>query len=185
MKKTKNITTKELCLIGLFIALIAVGAFIKIPLPLIPLTLQTFFVLLAGLLLGARNGSLAVIGYILLGLSGLPVFASGGGIGYVLNPSFGYLLGFAIGAYIIGKIAHGAKLSFLRILIANLVGILIIYFLGMIYFYFISNFYLGNPVGVWALFTKQFIFTVPKDIFVCFVTALLGTRLIPITKKLS
>ena len=75
----KNMKTRELVLCALFVALITVGTFVRIPVGTDVYTLQFLFTLLAGLLLGARLGALAVIAYIALGLIGVPVFASGGG----------------------------------------------------------------------------------------------------------
>ena len=60
--------TKDLVLCAMFVALIAVGAFIKVPVPVVPFTLQFLFTMLAGLLLGPVNGALAVVVYIVLGL---------------------------------------------------------------------------------------------------------------------
>ena len=77
---------------SLFTALTAVGAFIKIPIPVVPFTLQFLFTILAGLLLGARLGAVSMGAYAFLGLAGLPIFAEGGGFWYVLKPSFGYIL---------------------------------------------------------------------------------------------
>ena len=100
-----KLTTREITFTGLFAALIAVGAFIKIdiPLPLYTMhfTLQWLFVLLAGFILGKKLGALSVITYIIVGLAGVPVFAAGGGIGYVLRPGFGFLLGFILAAAIV------------------------------------------------------------------------------------
>ena len=90
----------------MFVALIAAGAWIRIPGPVVPFTLQYLFTMLAGLLLGGKYGLLAVCVYIVLGLAGLPIFASGGGIGYILQPSFGYMIGFAVGAFATGSIAN-------------------------------------------------------------------------------
>ena len=86
--------TRSLVYCALFTALIAVGAFIKIPIPVVPFTLQYLFTMLAGILLGSRLGSLSVLAYMILGLIGLPIFSEGGGIGYVFKPSFGYIIGF-------------------------------------------------------------------------------------------
>lgn len=91
-------------MIAMFAALTAIGAFIKIPLPVVPFTLQIIFVFLAGSLLGSRNGFQSQLVYIGVGLVGLPVFTQGGGITYVLQPTFGYLIGFALAAFIIGFI---------------------------------------------------------------------------------
>ena len=80
--------TRELVFMAFFSALIAIGAFIKIPVPVCPFTLQLLFTTMAGLLLGSRLGSAAVWVYIALGLLGLPVFTNGGGPGYVFQPTF-------------------------------------------------------------------------------------------------
>src|SRR5574344_750761 len=87
-----NLKLREMILCALFMALTAVGAFIKIPLGGQIFTLQFLFTLLAGLLLGGRLGAKAVGVYTLLGLIGVPVFAEGGGPGYVFQPTFGYLI---------------------------------------------------------------------------------------------
>lgn len=180
----KNLKTKDLVLCALFVALIAIGAFIKIPIPVVPFTLQFLFTMLAGLLLGPELGFISVITYIIIGLIGLPIFSEGGGIAYIFKPSFGYIIGFAFGAYVTGKIAHeGNRPSIKKLLIANFSGLFIVYSFGMIYYYLISNFYLNSPIGVWTLILYCFILAVPGDILLCFIGAFLGKRLIPILKK--
>lgn len=69
--------TKSMIYCGLFTALIAAGAFIKIPVPVVPFTLQYLFTMLAGLFLGSRRGMISVVAYMLLGLAGLPIFSEG------------------------------------------------------------------------------------------------------------
>lgn len=93
---------------SMFTALISLGAFIKIPLgPFLPaITLQVFFVILSALFLGKYYGALCQVLYISLGLIGIPVFTNGSGIGYVMQPSFGYLLGFIPAAFVIGYLAE-------------------------------------------------------------------------------
>jgi len=136
---------KEITLVALFTATTIVGAFVRIPLPLVPFTLQSLFVLLSGAILGSKMGALSQGLYLFLGLVGLPVFAYGGGPGYVLQPTFGYLLGFIGGAYFIGKLQERFRYHCLwGILGVLLSGNLVIYFLGVSYLYLIKNLYLGH-----------------------------------------
>ncbi len=93
---------KRLILTALFAALIIVGSYIRFPLPPVPITLQTLFVLLAGFLGGSRMALFSVATYLLLGFIGLPVFSGGGGIGYLLGPTGGFLVGIVPAALIAG-----------------------------------------------------------------------------------
>ncbi|AGF58805.1 MULTISPECIES: biotin transporter BioY [Clostridium] len=179
----KKMTTKQLILCGLFTALIAVGAFIKIPIPVLPFTLQFLFTMMAGLLLGGEMGAYSVLIYILLGFIGLPIFTEGGGLGYIFKPTFGYIIGFWIASYVTGKIANEkSNPTYKRILTANFIGLAIVYSLGMIYYYIICNFVINTPIGVWPLFLYCFILAVPGDILLCILSALLYKRLIPTIK---
>jgi len=183
VESNKKMTTKQLILCGLFTALIAVGAFIKIPIPVLPFTLQFLFTMMAGLLLGGEMGAYSVLMYILLGLIGLPIFTEGGGLGYIFKPTFGYIIGFCIASYVTGKIANEkSNPTYKRILTANFIGLAIIYSLGMIYYYIICNFVINTPIGVWPLFLYCFILAVPGDILLCILSALLYKRLIPAIK---
>ena len=173
--------TRNLILCSLFAALTVVGAFIRIPIPVVPFTLQLLFTMMAGLLLGGKLGAASVCVYIVMGLIGLPVFTEGGGFAYVLKPSFGYILGFAVASYVTGKIANQtANPSYRRLLAANFVGLGIVYLMGMVYYYVMSNFYLGSPIGLWPLFLYCFLLAVPGDILLCILAAILGKRLIPL-----
>lgn len=176
--------TRQMVMCGLFVALIAIGAFIKIPLPLVPVTLQVFFTMIAGLLLGPRLGALSVIGYLVLGLAGLPIFTMGGGPSYVLQPTFGYLIGFALGAFVTGKIAYGVERpGFKRLLVANLLGLALVYVCGMVYYFLMSMFYLGNPIGLWPLLVSFCFISAPGDILLCILAAMLAKRMIPVMKR--
>ena len=185
MNKSK-ISTKELTLCAMFTALIAIGAFIRIPVPVVPFTLQFLFTMLGGLLLGGRLGSLSVLSYIVLGLFGMPIFAEGGGLGYVFNPSFGYIIGFCIASYITGVIGNNVKNpSIKRLLIANFLGLFIVYVIGMTYYWVIVTFYVGTGIGIWTLFLYCFILAVPGDILLCILSAVLAKRLIPLINKIT
>lgn len=176
--------TKRMVLCALFVALITIGAFIRIPVPGVPFTMQLEFVLLAGALLGGKLGMGAVLIYMAMGLLGLPVFAQGGGMSYVLKPSFGYIVGFAVGAYATGSIANKeVRPGMRRLLAANLTGLVIIYLFGMAYYWLICRFYLGTPIGLWPLLLNCFLLLVPGDIVLCVVGAALEKRLLPFIRS--
>lgn len=173
--------TKTLIYCGLFTALIAAGAFIKIPIPVVPFTLQFLFTMLAGLLLGSKRGTISVAAYMILGLIGLPIFSEGGGLWYVFKPSFGYIIGFCIGTYVTGLIAERMKEKTIpRYLFANFTGLLIVYAVGMIYYYVICNYVINTPIGVWPLILYCFILAVPGDICLCVLAAFLIKRIKPL-----
>ncbi len=182
----KRITPKEMTLCALFTVLTAVGAFLKIPVPVVPFTLQFLFTMMAGLLLGGRLGACSVGLYALLGLMGLPVFAEGGGFWYILKPSFGYIIGFIIGSYATGRITERLQRpTFGKILAANLIGLAIVYGMGMAYYYLICNFVIDTPIGLWPLFLYCFLLAVPGDLFLCFLAAGLAKRLRPAVAYLT
>lgn len=183
----KTIGIQGITLIPLFTALITVGAYVRIPTPLVPITFQVFFVVLAGLLLGPRFGAYSALLYLLLGLFGVPVFTEGGGFGYIFRPTFGYIIGFFFGAYATGKIAWSAasnhKASFQRLLLAVGIGVLIIYIIGAAYFYVISNYVIHIPIGVGALFLYCFAMVIPGDAITGVLAAILAKRLMPVIGK--
>ena len=176
-----NVKTKSMVYCGLFPALIAVGAFIKVPVPVVPFTLQYLFTMLAGLLLGAKRGAIAVLAYMLLGLAGLPIFTEGGGLWYVLKPSFGYIIGFVLGTYVTGRIAETMlKKTIPHYLLANLAGRASVYACGMSYYYVICNYVIDTPIAVWPLFLYCFILAVPGDIALSVLGAVIAKRVRPL-----
>lgn len=183
IQKTESIfTVKETVLFALFTALIAIGAFIRVPVPVCPFTLQLLFTTLAGLILGSKRGALSVALYVGLGLLGIPVFTSGGGPSYIFQPTFGYLIGFIAGAYVTGYMAERARSrSFGRILLGNLTGLMIVYLFGMVYVYIINTYYLGTPIGIWPIVLYCFILAVPGDICLCILAAGLSRKLLRVS----
>lgn len=176
--------TKSLIYCSLFTALIAVGAFIRIPIPVLPFTLQYLFTMLAGLLLGSKRGTISVVAYMLLGLAGLPIFTEGGGFWYVFKPSFGYIIGFCVGTYITGALAERFQQKTLsHYLIANFAGLAAVYAIGLIYYYLLCNYVIGTPIGVWPLFLYCFVLAIPGDIFLSVFAAVLTKRLQPILSR--
>ncbi len=151
--------TKNLTLCALFAALIAIGTYIKIPTPLLPLTLQTMFVVLAGLVLGRKLGAIAVCVYVLAGVIGLPVFT-----GSVMNPTFGYILGFVPGAWIAGYVAEKCGPRFWTWVCGGLAGMAVIYAVGIPYYYVMSKYYLGNELGARTLVVYFVVMPMPGDV---------------------
>ncbi len=179
-----KISVRYMAICALFAALTAVGAFIKIPVPVCPFTLQVLFTTLAGLILGKKYGALSILLYLILGLAGLPVFTAGGGFTYIFQPTFGYLLGFCFGTYVTGYIAGCVpKPSLARLLCASFAGLFIIYLLGMAYYYLICNFVIDSPIAIGTLILYCFALTVPGDIVLCILSAFIARRIIPIIKK--
>lgn len=161
-----------------FAALIAIGAFIRIPIPVCPFTLQLLFTTLAGLVLGPAKGAASVTLYVALGLSGLPLFTAGGGPSYVFQPTFGYLLGFIAGAGIAGLLA-GPPYPWTRrrVFAAVFVNLAVVYGFGVTYTYLLSRYYLGNDTTLWPIFLYAFAIEIPGDIAVCLTAAILSHRL--------
>ena len=118
--------------VAILTTLTTLGAFVRIPLPFtpVPLTLQTFFVLLGGAMLGGAAGSSSQSLYLILGASGLPVFAGArGGLSHLAGPTGGYLIGFVVAAYLVGKVVE-RKDSSIWLILAMLAGTGVIYLLG-------------------------------------------------------
>jgi biotin transport system substrate-specific component len=106
--------------IVVFMALTALSGFIRIPVPMspVPVTLQTFFVLLAGASLGGWRGGVSQLGYVAMGICGLPVFSTvGSGLLYLTGPGGGYMAGFVFAAFFVGFMRRFAGSSFIRLFI--------------------------------------------------------------------
>lgn len=173
----KNLRLREMILCALFVALITAGTFIKIPVGTDIYTLQFLFTLLAGLLLGARLGMVAMAVYILMGLLGIPVFAEGGGPSYILQPTFGYLLGFTLQAGINGWLVRRLGTPrFVSLLLANVAGMVVVYLLGISYFYYVSNYVIAAPISLWLAVWYCGILQAPADFLLCVAAALIGVR---------
>ena len=186
-EKRKN-QLLSLTLVPVFTVLMCVSAQITIPVPVIPFTLQVTVAIVSGLLLGSRLGFLSQALYLFMGLMGLPVFAGGGGgIGYVMRGSFGYLVGFLFCALIGGFLAditdirtNGVKVSYMRILLISLTALLVCYAFGISYLYFLSNYYTGYAGTKYSFVTTLAYGALPfigKDIGLCFLAAELTRRL--------
>ncbi|TFB08956.1 biotin transporter BioY [Candidatus Atribacteria bacterium MT.SAG.1] len=172
----KKINIRQMTLISLFAALTAVGAFISIPIGPVPITLQTLFTLLAAMTLGSVMGASSQIIYVLLGIVGLPVFAGfKAGIGILFGPTGGFLFGFIISAYIIGKIIELKKeKNIFYYFLAGLIGTLIIYILG------VTQLSLVTGIGIKKAIVVGMLPFLPGDILKIIVASFIASKLKPI-----
>ncbi len=158
-----------------------VGGLIKIPVPAFPtvfFTFQTVFVIMSGLVLGPKDGLFSQLAYMLIGLIGLPVFTQGGGIYYIFQPSFGYIIGFLAGAFLSGFLKSRFKtLSVLKLFFCAFFALASIYIIGMTYQFFIVWLFLENSVlaAFTTLSTLPFMFII--DAVMLYVICLLYPRI--------
>lgn len=179
---------KDITLCGMFSALIAIGAFLKIDIPLpfytMHFTLQWLFVMMAAFLLGRTKGTLAVGVYLMMGLVGLPIFAAGGGPSYIFRAGFGFLLGFALAAFVMGWLSEKrGKYNFASLLPISVIGMVLYYALGAVYFYFIKNIYTGDSIAFTVIVVQYCLITVIPDFILCVCASLLCARLKPLVAK--
>jgi biotin transport system substrate-specific component len=155
---------KQLLFCGLLAAFTAIGSLLKIPIPGTPLiiTLQTFFVFMSGLLLEPKYAFLSQLAYTAIGLLGLPVFSEGGGIAYVLRPSFGFIVGFCVCAPIISLIVRknllasislqsGKLKPIVKASVGALASVAAMYAVGSLYMFMIFNLYIGQSKSLWTV----------------------------------
>ena len=183
--RSRKFSTRDTILCGLFTSLIAVGAFISVPLPGVPFTMQILFVCLGVMLLG-RKASWPAFIYMILGLTGLPIFAKGGGIWYVFQPSFGYIPGFILGSlaggYIVDKYA---KNMYKYYILSGFVCVALSYACGMVYYYFLNTLYLHNSVTAQILWAYLFIPFIPGDGLSVLLAAFAAKKIVPSLKKMG
>lgn len=145
-------SARDITMTAVFAALAVVAAIlVRYAGSIVPFSLMPFVVMLAGGVLGARLGAMSMVVYIMLGLVGVPVFASPpfGGPAYVLQPTFGFLPGFVAAAYVIGLLLRNREQGGLGVYFFSMVaGIAVYYLFGIAYLYLILNYYLGQAVSV-------------------------------------
>ena len=171
MKRSKN-SVQDLCSIAIMAAITAVMAQIAIPMPMgVPLTMQTFAVTLAGVILGSKKGGMSILVYILLGAIGVPVFAEfSGGIQNLIGPTGGFIISFPIMAYVIGLGVEMRKkkgmFTFMLIL-----GTLLNYVVGVVMFCIVMDSSVMTAISACVL---PFI---PTAIIKAVVAAVLGLQI--------
>ncbi|MFT8358134.1 biotin transporter BioY [Bifidobacterium aquikefiri] len=132
-ERTRIFDNRSLAKVAVFAALISVLSFIRIAVGPVPISLENLAVMLAGVVLGPWLGALSVILLLALTALGLPLLGGNGGLALFVSPTAGYLLGFVIGAFVIGLISHSGKgFNIWKTALACLVGgMLIPYIFGI------------------------------------------------------
>ena len=176
-------SVRKLTAVALFTALLTASAFLRIPLPPVPVTLQAQVAMLCGCCLGGIGGLTATALYLLLGLLGLPVFAGGGGIAYVFQPTFGYLLGFCFGSLVCGVLSDRFKAGWYRIVLAQLAGLVIIYLVGITWFLTVSVHVAGSREALYKPFLISAATTLPVDFVLTVAFSVLVKRMHEFTKR--
>lgn len=140
----KSFQLQQQLIAAIFAAIIAVVAQITIPLPIVPLTLQTFIVGLTATILGRKVGTWAIVIYLVLGAIGLPVFAGGSaGIGALFGPTGGYLWGFIVCGLTIGSLIQLKPNHLPWAILANMIGFVLTLIIGSIWLKFAT----GMPIS--------------------------------------
>ena len=165
-------------------ALTAVGGFIRFPLGAMSFTLQDMFTVLAGVLLGWKWGAASQAVYVALGLMGLPIFTQGGGLGYVFQPSFGFLLGIIPAAALTGLLA-GERGEVKRVVPACVAGLAVMYLIGVPYMGMILNLYMGKGLSVWTIVKTGLLIYIPGDALKVAVVAAVAPSLCARLKRME
>ncbi|KEK25148.1 biotin transporter BioY [Bacillus gaemokensis] len=173
----------DLALAAMFVALMAIGANIVSWAPFlqvagVPLSMQPFFAILAGLLLGSRLGALSMTVYMLVGVAGAPIFANfKAGFGALLDPTGGFIIAFIVVAYVTGKLVEQKeKPQFGTFAIASATGIILTYVIGTTYMYAAVNVWMGGNMSYKAAWIIMMWFAI-KDIIFTVISAVIAPRI--------
>ncbi len=121
--------------------------------------------------------------YAALGLAGLPVFTAGGGITYVVFPTFGYIIGFIFSAFVTGIISTKMQPNTKNYMFASFCGLIILHIIGIPYYYIISHYVIQNSLTFKEIFLFCFVYTVPGDLLLCLLSARIALKLKPFINK--
>ena len=179
-----SLSISDLTLIALFTAVIAVSSWISIP-AAVPFTLQTFAVFLATGLLSGKRGTLTVLVYILLGAIGVPVFSGfTGGIGHLLGPTGGYIIGFIFSALVMWFAENRFGKS-LKVLAASMViGLIVCYAFGTAWFMAVYTKETGEIGLMTALGWCVFPYIIPDAVKIA-LAVILCRRLRPVITQME
>lgn len=183
ISKVHSLKTVDLVYCGIFVSLMMIGANITSFVPFlsfggVPITLQTFFAVLSGLVLGSKKGSLACTAYMLIGLAGAPVFSKfNGGVSYILFPTFGFIASFILIAYVAGLIVerfHTREVYVTAAIIATALN----YIIGTNWMYFAYKLWTAAPEGfTYGLAWLWMVPPMPKDLVLSIFAGFFAHRL--------
>ncbi|RKQ18477.1 biotin transporter BioY [Ureibacillus endophyticus] len=187
-KQKQKLRTVELVYCGLFATLMMIGANITSFAPFmviggVPITLQAFFAILAGLILGSRLGAISVTVYMLIGLAGAPVFARfSGGFSQILSPTFGFIVTFILVAFLVGKMVEKRPTKTMFIT-AAIIGTLVSYLLGTNWMYAAYMLWFGAPEGFsYSMAWLWMMPPLPKDLILAIFAGIFGYRIQKVLK---
>lgn len=175
-----NLKTKNLILYSLFAAMTAVLSQISLTFPFtpVPVNLAMLSVFLSGAMVGAKGGAVSQIVYVTLGAIGIPVFAKlSAGVGIILGPTGGYIVGYIVAAYITGYIIEKTGRNIKTYIFAMLIGLVFCYTLGTIWFMLITGTMINKAL------TLCVIPFIPGDVLKILAGSFLALRLNPIINK--
>jgi len=168
------ILVKDVVLVLSFTALTGICAKLKIEIGPVPITMQTFAVLLSGAILGSIRGAMSQFVYLISGLAGIPWFSRGGGMVYIFSPTFGYIVGFVLAAYLVGFFCEkGWDRKIEKAILAMIIGSIVLYIPGLLW--------LGKFVGLERVLTIGFYPFIAGDILKIF----LAGSILPFGWKLT
>jgi biotin transport system substrate-specific component len=180
-----KLTTQEIVTAGLFTAIACVlTILVRVLQPLtgpVPFSLTPLVGMVAACVLPPSAAFLSMLAYVLMGLIGIPVFSAPpyGGPAYVLIPTFGFLVGFAVAAWVQSKLIRRIALG--NFIYSGLAGVVVYYIIGLPYLYGILNFYLGNSYDLLAIlkigFLPFFVFDIIKVVVASFLALEICRRL--------
>ncbi|HLO12001.1 MAG TPA: biotin transporter BioY [Pseudoneobacillus sp.] len=174
---SQQLRLRMMIVTALFAAIIGVLAQISIPLPLVPITGQTLAIGLAATILGSRYGTLSVLLYLIIGATGVPVFAElSGGLSKLIGPTGGYLIGFIPSAFLIGWFMEKTAFNFKNAMFANTIGMLITLAFGTAWLKIAAN--LSWSAALTGGFTPFIIVGLIKAALASWVGILVRNRLI-------
>jgi biotin transport system substrate-specific component len=182
--KNRNSGTRQIVTAALLVALTAIGAWIRIPGAWAPITMQTLFTYLAGSLLDPKFAFLCQLAYVLSGLAGLPVFASGGGLGYIFHPTFGFLCALPFAALLIAVLLQRKQRpsGVLRLVIMAQ-GAVIIFVMGALWLYGYSRWSLKQEFTMAQIFWSGIIPFIPGETIKILLAAFLSTKIHRVIKE--